>query len=206
MKKMDSLTWEQVYSHWKYNCYFESSILQNPVIPREIHVEYNRPDEIFYGYDWISNKEHERRKEIISANPIQFLYFTEPTNKGTIHTLRMLVDAKDDEERAAVWICAFAKEVMENHTGNIFRMADLLWRVSNDFLSERYYMWHHAMRKLVPVVFVKDMLSENVQINTVEPIISLASLNAALILHEYTPTLYSSLDPGKSMEDYTIRR
>lgn len=206
MKKMDSFTWEQVYSHWQHNYYFGPSILHNPIIPREIHVEYNRPDEIFYGYDWISNDEYERRKEIISTNPTQFLYFTEPTNKGTIHTLRMLVDAKDEEERAAVWMCAFAKEVMENHTGNIFRIADQLWKVSNDFLSERYYMWHHAMRKLVPEMFVKDLLSENVQINTVESIIDLASLNAALILHEYTPTLYSSLDLGKTMEDYTIRR
>jgi len=120
--------------------------------------------------------------------------------------LRMLVDAKDEEERAAVWMCAFAKEVMENHTGNIFRIADQLWKVSNDFLSERYFMWHHAMRKLVPEMFVKDLLSENIQINTVESIIDLASLNAALILHEYTPTLYSSLDLGKTMEDYTIRR
>lgn len=206
MKKMDSLSWEQAYLQWKNNYYFGPSILQKPIIPCEIHVEYNRPGEIFYGYDWISNDEYERRKEIISTNPIQFLYFTEPTNKGTIHTLRMLVDAKDEEERAAVWMCAFAKEVMENYTGNIFRMANQLWRVSHDFLSEQYFMWHHAMRKLVPKIFVKDLLSENVQINTIEPIIHLASLNAALILHEYTPTLYSSLEPGKAMEDYTIRR
>ena len=51
---------------------------------------------------------------MIQKNPLGFLYFTQPTNKGTIQTVEILVTAKNEEELAAIWIAAISKELCDH--------------------------------------------------------------------------------------------
>lgn len=46
-------------------------------------------------------------------NPIEFLYLTKPSNKGTIQTAQMLMAAKNQEEKVVIWIAATANELLE---------------------------------------------------------------------------------------------
>ena len=113
MHGFPQISWEEIYRYWSLYADRGPVILNEPIRPTEIHVDFKRPDTYIYGYDWLSREEYLCRKKTIEKNPTEFLYFTQPTNKGTIHTLRMLMDAKDDEERAAIWIYAFAKELSD---------------------------------------------------------------------------------------------
>ncbi|MEA4830877.1 MAG: hypothetical protein VB121_12970 [Enterococcus thailandicus] len=206
MQDLPQASWENIYGHWKLCATSGPAVFNAPINPVEIHVDLRDENTIFYGYDWLTRSELYKRKEIIEKNPSEFLYFTQPTNKGTIHTLSMLMEAKDEEESAAIWIYAFAKELADTNVGgNIGRYAYQLCDASRDFLSNHYYLWHHAMKKLVPELFINYNIYLETQFHSIEAIIELARLNAALVLYEYVPILYSSLKPGERRANYTVR-
>ena len=161
----------------------------------------------FYGYDWLTQEEYASRKTTIETNLMQFLYFTKTTNKGTMHTLNMLVNSVSDEERADIWIYSFAKEISEHHSsGNINRYAYELCTACQGFLSQHFFTWHHAMRKLVPEIYVNHNIYMETEFKTINAVIELARLNAAVVLQEYVPILYTSLWPGEETPDVSVRR
>ncbi len=94
------LQWADIYQSWKNLGYYFPNSLISPMDVEIIPIKYNQQGYI-WGYDWIDKDEVQTRKQQIARNPIEFLYLTKPTNKGTIHTAEMLLAAKDEEERAA---------------------------------------------------------------------------------------------------------
>ena len=87
----ETIEWKDVYKLWKTGCCYFPQMLSNSVSAETIFVEYKQ-EGYFYGYDWLRNDEVTKRKELIERNPISFIYFTKPTNKGTIQTAEMLTD------------------------------------------------------------------------------------------------------------------
>ena len=150
MNDFADFTWDELYKCWEIHMWNAPSILKSPITFDEIHIEYNR-NGYFYGYDWIACTDLQNRKEMIESDVNQFLYFTQPSNKGTIHTLQMLAEAKNDEETAAIWIYAIAFEMLQNGLCRKTRKhVNQICHVAQRFLFDRFYFWHHAMRKLVP--------------------------------------------------------
>lgn len=88
---LEQMKWEEAYSLWNYNSHYFSEILSESITAESIFVEYNQEGYI-YGFDWLQNKAAQARKELIEKDPLEFLYFTHPTNKGTIQTAEMLMD------------------------------------------------------------------------------------------------------------------
>lgn len=153
-----------------------------------------------------TREEYNSRKEIIKNNVAHFLYFTKPTNKGTMHTLNMLMNSVNDEERAAIWIYSFAKEIYDHdYRGNINKYAYKLCNASRNFLSQHFYMWHHAMKKLVPEISINHNIYSETEFHTIKAVIELARLNAAIILQEYVPIRYTSLKPDEEVPDISVR-
>jgi hypothetical protein len=206
MKELNAVSWEEVYDYWRLYSMYGPSILNLPISPIELYVDFSRHDGIFYGYDWLTHEQYSSRKATVENNVTEFMYFTKPTNKGTMHTLNMLVNSVSGEERAAIWIYCFAKEISDRHNkGNIYRYAYKLCNASQDFLSRHFYIWHHAMKKLVPEIYVNHNIYSETMFSTIEAVIELARLNAAIILHEYVPILYTSLKPGEEVPDIGLR-
>ena len=205
MNNFPDFTWGQLYEYWE-NCMWNApSILKSPIAFEEIHIQYNRDDRYIYGYDWIARLELQNRKKMIERDVIQFLYFTQPSNRGTIHTLQMLAEAESNEEIAAIWMYAIAFEMLQNgSSGKARRYLHQICRVTRSFLSERFYFWHHAMRKLVPEIYT-DYLIKDADFESVESIIEIIVLNIALIKYEYAPVLYSSLQEGEYVNRDSIR-
>lgn len=107
---------------------------------------------------------------LIEQDPIGFLYFSHPSNKGTIQTAEMLVDAQNEEEQAAIWIAAAAKELSGNQYGAaIGRYASLFESAAWEFLAPWYYLWHHAMKHLVPDIMIPESVWENIICEVVDP-------------------------------------
>jgi len=207
MKKLDAVSWEEIYDYWRLYGIYGPAILNQPISPMELYIDFSKHDGAFYGYDWLTLEGYNSRKATIENNITQFIYFTKPTNKGTIHTLNMLINSVSDEERAAIWIYSFAKEISDHHNrGNINRYAYQLRNAAQGFLSQHFYMWHHAMKKLVPDIFINHNIYSETEFNTINAVIELARLNAAIILHEYIPILYTSFERGEEAPDISVRR
>ena len=193
---IETIKWKEVYSLWKYGTYRFPELLTDPIPVETVFVVYNREGYI-YGFDWLSNEDARRRKQLIEKDPLSFLYFTRPSNKGTIQTAEMLVNAKDKEEQAAIWIAATAKELSGGKHGNsIWRYANLLETAAWEFLGTRYYLWHHAMKRLVPDIMIPRAVLENIKCEDVEPVIGLIQMNTILLRSTWSVLRYTSLKDG----------
>lgn len=196
----EKMKWEDAYRLWNNGCYDFHEILSAPVAAEPIFVEYEE-DGYFYGFDWLQNNMVQERKWLIQKRPLEFLYFTNPSNKGTIQTAGMLVEAQSDEERAAVWIAATAKELSECGGGNsIRRYSNTLYMAACEFLKDYYYLWHHAMKKLVPEIMSPQSVLENIVCKDAEPIMGLIQMNTVLLKSTWSILRYSSLKDGELPE------
>lgn len=196
----EQMKWEDAYELWKRGCYHFPRVLTDPVAAETIFVEYKQ-DGYIYGYDWLENEEAQERAQLIQKNSIQFLYFTKPTNKGTIQTAEMLVEARNEEERAAIWIAATAKELCEYRIGsNVGCYANMLHSAAYEFLRARYFLWHHAMKRLVPEIMIPSSVIKNIVCKDAEPVIGLIQMNTVLLKSTWSILRYSSLKDGKLIE------
>lgn len=193
----EQMKWEETYSLWNNNSHYFSNILSEPITAESVFVEYNQEGYI-YGFDWLQNKAAQARKELIEKDPLKFLYFTQPTNKGTIQTVEMLMDAQNEEELAAIWIAATAKELYEYRYGNgIGRYANMLHMAACEFLQTRYYLWHHAMKRLAPEILIPPSVLESIVCKDAAPIMGLIQMNTVLLKRSWSILRYSSLKDGE---------
>lgn len=196
----EQMKWETVYDLWRRGSYYFPQALTSPVSAETVFVEYKQ-DGYFYGYDWLEAEAAQGRKQLIKNNPIEFLYFTKPSNKGTIQTAEMLIEAQNEEELAAIWIAATAKELSEYTIGNGVRpYAHRLHMAACEFLKIRYALWHHAMKRLVPDILIPSSVLENIVCKEAEPVMGLIQMNAALLKSTWSILRYSSLEDGELPE------
>ena len=197
----ERLEWEDAYRLWKDGCYEFPEILQAPVDAETVFVKYDVDGCYLYGYDWLQNDMAQERKRLIQKGPVGFVLFTKPTNNGTIQTAEMLVEAQSDEERAAIWIAATAKELSRYRFENsIWRYADALHIAACAFLRDRYFLWHHAMKGLVPEILIPRSVLKNVACKDVEPVMGLIQTNTVLLKSTWSILRYSSLKDGRLTE------
>jgi len=194
---LEKMKWENVYELWKMGCYFFPKELTKPVSAETVFVEYKQ-DGYVYGYDWLEATEAQERKQLIEKHPTEFLYSTKPTNKGTIQTAEMLAEAHSEEELAAIWIAATSKELYDYRIGSdVRRYANILYMAACEFLGTRYYLWHHAMKRLVPEIMVPSSVLENIVCKDAEPVVGLVQMNTVLLKSTWNILRYSSLKDGK---------
>lgn len=200
----EQMKWENVYELWRMCGYHFPKALTGPVSAETVFVEYKQ-DGYIYGYDWLEVTEARERKQLIEKNPTQFLYFTKPTNKGTIQTAEMLMKARNEEERAAIWIAATAKELSEYRGGrNLGYYPRTLHMAAFKFLETRYSLWHHAMKRLVPEIMIPSPVLESIVCKGAEPVVGLIQMNTALLKSTWSILRYSSLKDGEIPKSSTV--
>lgn len=193
---MEQMTWKEVYTLWRRQGIYNSAKLNKPLSAERIYVPCNQQGRYIYGYDWLETSDAQRRKETLSNDPVNFI-FMESRNKGTIQTAEMLVAAKDEEERAAIWIAATAFEMESLRYTPLARYAMLMKYAACDFLRERYYLWHHAMKKLVPEIMLPWRIMEKVTDIDAPLVMDLIQTNTMLLKGHYSILLYSSLNDSE---------
>ena len=196
----EQMEWKSVYELWKIGSYRFPKVLTAPVSAETVFVKYKQ-DGYVYGYDWLESVEAQERKQVIKENPIGFLFFTNPTNKGTIQTAEMLVEARNEEEIAAIWIAATAHELLEHRIGNnVALYADMLYTGACEFLRTRYFFWHHAMKRLVPEIMIPSSILNNIVCRDAEPVMGLIQMNTLMLKSNWSILRYSSLKEGELPE------
>lgn len=193
-----SFTWKDIYAYCRLYALQQSKSLKHPPnvlfvpVPQQTRYE-------FYGLDWIEKEHYDERIELVTKRTAEFFVGGTVLNKGTLHTLKMLSSAQDEEELAAIWIYAFLFDIAGRASrGGYSRLA---WQIENEacaFLSERFYMWHHAMRSLVPEVYIPYGLLREAEFRSFKPLVDMALLNAQIVSNEFVPVLYSSLPEGET--------
>jgi hypothetical protein len=195
-KELEEITWKSIWNNWIKCIKTYEPHLMEPIDINKTYVNY-KGEGYFYGYDWINKNEYQKRVEYISEKPMEFLHFGTSLNKGTLHTLEILDEAKESQEdRAAIWIAAFTQDVLESlpyeWRGKAY---NILYKVHEEAwskINENYYMWHHAMRKLLPeICFSYDFL-RSINVNSYRQIIELSVISSAQILNNYIAVEYDS--------------
>ncbi len=189
---LEQMKWQEARKLWDLGQYSFPRSLSAPVSADTVQIECNPGSRIF-GYDWLENTEAEKRKKLIEKNPLEFLYFTKPSNKGTILTARLLAECETEEERAALWIAANARELSEYGTvKNLGHYANLLYLAACEFLIPRCGVWHHAMKKLVPAVMIPYSVLDSMIIKDAAPVMGLIQMNTFLLQNSWTILRYAS--------------
>lgn len=196
MFKEFEYTWEEIYKEWNYISYYI------PTINKKLHVnkikvnKWEREDEYFYGLDWILNESFEGRTNYVTEQPIMFMMNGEHLNKGTMTTLRYLIDAEDKETIAAIWIYAFIRDVLEyqlkNWRGEAYRMAYAIEMAAKLYLKDKGMNWHHAMKKLLPDVYFTQTILEAVNVENKRIVLELAAMAVDYIYMHYKVAEYDS--------------
>lgn len=192
------MKWKEAYSLWNENSYNFSEILSAPITAESVFVEYSQ-DGYIYGFDWLQNQAAQERKALIEKKPLEFLYFTQPTNKGTIQTAELLLNAQSEEELAAIWIAATAKELCEHRYQNdVVQYANMLHKAACEFLKPRYFLWHHAMKRLVPGILIPLPVLRNIVCKDAAPVMGLIQINTVLLKSSWRILRYTSLKDGET--------
>jgi hypothetical protein len=203
---LEWMKWADVYALWERGSYHFPEVLTAPVSAETVYVEYEHKNQYIYGYDWLEITQAQERKQLIAKAPAQFLYLTKPSNKGTIQTAEMLVEARGEEELAAIWIAATAKELYDRRVGtDVGRYADVLYMAACEFLQDRYFLWHHAMKKLVPELLIPSCVQDHIVCDDPEPVVGLIQMNTILLKSTWNILRYSSLKNGEAIE-YSCRK
>lgn len=196
----EQMKWESAYELWKTGSYYFPDTLNDPVSVETIFIKYEQ-DGYIYGYDWLEAVETQERKQLVQNNIAEFLLFTKPSNKGTIQTAEMLAEARNEEELAAIWIAATAHELTRNAMANgVGRYANMLYTSACEFLRSRYFLWHHAMKRLVPEIMIPLSVLEDITCKDAESVMGLIQMNTLMLKSTWNILRYSSLEDGEVLE------
>ena len=195
MYKDTEWNWEKIYGVWKI------ATLRFPELRGPLHyrsVNFSKPE---YGpcyyFDWLTNGEEQMKIET-SLKALASTWSDIPTNwsKGTIQTAALLTCCENEEELAAVWICAFALSLIRTRAikGETQRNAVNLEHEACLLFVHDYGYWHSNSRDLFPEFYIPMDLFWDDKKFSMEELIEFAAMNAALVLAHYTPVEYKRED------------
>ncbi|WP_026487315.1 hypothetical protein [Caldanaerobius polysaccharolyticus] len=195
--EVKEITWENIWTYWKECASIYEPKLLIPLKIEKIYVNFKDANIYIHGYDWIHINNYKKRIEYVTTRPIEFLYFGPCLNKGTLHTLEILAEAQDNiKDSAAIWLSAFTNEMMDSLPyGWRGKGYSILYKVhieSYSQIKEKYFMWHHAMKKLLPEVCFSYEFLEGMSINSYRQIVELSVISSAQILNNYVAVEYDS--------------
>lgn len=195
LNKHEELPWENIFDCWKRLALIYEPNLLFPINVKQIHVvNYIKQEkgDYFYGYDWIHKSQYEKRIEQAVHHTTHSMLFGTCLNKGTLHTLETLNEAKDNtEDCAAIWLYAFTSDVLNSDILRGYSIVDVQYK-SQKHIWEKYPMWHHAMRKLLPEICFSYEFLHDLNIDSYKKTIELAVISSAQILNNYIAVEYDS--------------
>ena len=186
---MERLTWKQIYELWEADNLLSYFDINDPLDCEIVKVDC-KPGFYVYQYDWAAKKSMQELRN----DPDFDLSSIERINKGSAHTIKMLLTAQDEEELAAIWIAATAKELGDCRLGvGIAKYVHAIYQEAICFLQTRYRVWHHAMKEVIPSIFIPSSLLDSMVCKDASAVVGLIRLNTLLLKSEMGVVIYSSL-------------
>ena len=194
------ISWDKIYSIWERTILYSFKELSQPITFSKIPIDKANLNNGYYvkGYDWILNTEYDERINYVVNRTNEWLYFGSSLNKGTITTAQYLAEAYDNKELvAAILIYTCTHELYESlpdeWRGNSARLLDSVNLAALIYLHEKGYVWHHAMKKLIPDLFLSHHFLEHIKLENENILIELIAVISTLILKTYSIVYYHTL-------------
>ena len=140
------MTWQDVLQCWEFDCGQHVPPFQNAVAFEHIHVSGPVAEEIV---DWCPASELEKQKSEVLQS--QYGWYRD-TGKGTLHTVELLWEYRDNAEvTALILLGAFLFESTRANRGNGAAMLHLLTDVvRGEFRRVEIDWWHHLSTNALP--------------------------------------------------------
>lgn len=192
---------EDVYKIWEKCCQEQFPNLLKKIEVKNIYFEYHEGGE-FYGLDYIKKERLAEHLWLMENIPDDFLHQLNNNRVGTLETLDMLVEARDDTKMlATIWMCAFCLCMKENlpkeWCGKIYGAINRIEKILPKTNDKMEIYWRHGTKRHLPEILYSKYIYENLKINTLEDLIEMIALNCAYILEEYDIVNYYSVENRK---------
>ena len=205
-ESFEKMKWEDIYSYWRISTEDHLNIVNNTPDPITIPVQRNGENRI-YAYLWIKNsqiKQVQNALELSVESPI-YQHITVLPDERVIRAANLMVQAKCDEERVAIWLwifCTSLKKAQLPYPNS--KYIELVGAKARLFLQEHFDEWFFRYHHRFPHLFIDSKILSKVEFKRYSVIIDFAIMNAYMISKEYSIVLFDS-EPEKKEPPFSYR-
>ena len=111
-KSFEKMKWEDIYSYWKVSTEGYMNIVNRAPLPSKIAVDSSGNNRI-YTYLWLNRGQLDEVKSEMKHMTVfsDFRFRNTPTDERVMRAADLMVQAKSDEERAAIWMWIFCSSL-----------------------------------------------------------------------------------------------
>lgn len=179
--------WEEIYEYWKYSCKKLYEPIVNDIGVTDIYIDPSVCIKLPM-IDWWPTADI--KINIEKNNPLGYRL-----NKGTLHTLELLLKFKDNPEGiAATWIAASLKDkqdyLPEVWRGKVCGIVDEIYRIAEDKIENLGGdRWYYSSRDALPLTLFKGhfhMFGNDIRISSWRSLINWVALENVLVRTTWT--------------------
>ena len=190
----EKMKWDDIYSYWRMSAGDELSVVNRVPLPCKIPVQGNGRDRI-YAHLWLKNNQIEQSRNEMNHSAEYPFYHRNSVlpDERVIKAADLMVQAKSEEERAAIWIWIFCSS-LENaklpYPNNLY--LDYVGAKARIFLQEHFQEWVFRYHHRFPRLFVDAKKLSKFKFERYSVIIDFALINAYMICKDYSIILFDS--------------
>ncbi|MBR1481404.1 MAG: hypothetical protein IJ598_00365 [Ruminococcus sp.] len=194
LESFEKMKWEDIYSYWKASTEGCVSIVNRAPLPRKIAVKSSVKNRIYTNL-WLNSNQ----LDDVKCEMNHLTVFLESRCRNTLTDERvmraadLLVQAKSDEERAAIWIWIFCSS-LENaklpYPNSLY--IDYVGAKSRLYLQDHFKEWVFKYHHRFPQLFVGANTLSKVKFERYSVIVDFAIMNAYMVCKEYSIALFDS--------------
>lgn len=202
----EKMKWGDLYSYWRLSTKEQFDIVNQAPLVRKMKVESNNQNRT-YTYLWLRNDQIEAAQiemNRMADSPVG-RQSKELSDERIMRSADLMVQSKNYEERAAIWIWIFCSS-LENaklpYPNGLY--IDYVAGKAREYLQEHFQEWIFRYHRRFPRLFVDSELLSKVKFERYSVIIDFAIMNAYMLCKEYSTVLFDS-EPEKEEPPFSYR-
>lgn len=194
IESFEKMKWEDIYSYWRISTEDHLNIVNNTPDPITIPVQRNGENRI-YAYLWIKNSQIKQVQNALEQSVESPIYQHRNVlpDERVIRAVDLMVQAKSDEERVAIWLWIFCtsleKAQLPFPNSNYIELVGAKARL---FLQGHFQEWIFRYHYRYPYLFIDSDILSKVKFERYSVIVDFAIMNAFMICKEYSIVLFDS--------------
>lgn len=191
--QLEKIEWEDIFLYWQSICEHRFPSLLDTITPYYVNLTKETVD--IFSYEWVSAESFIRETDIVIRNPDIYGKYTIQKRKATRNTLQLLCETKNRKISAALWIYVFTRHLIDGDavSGENFALCQSVCYSASIYLKDKINIQMLSERRLLPEYYISDYFFRNCKIESFEPFIELAMVNAQMTMKCYKPVIYKTV-------------